>query len=141
MANGMSRVLIGAVVAALASSSAYGQTCASNFSSEGVPLLTSITFRSWQVFPKTGEKKALDNLARAVAAEGFSNIRVDRSLGAISATQEVTGSGRPQTLRVVARKSGTGTRVDAVFAIQQGQVAPESTTRAGMCRVVAAAGG
>ncbi|MBM7850345.1 hypothetical protein JOD31_000557 [Methylopila capsulata] len=123
----------------MASGGAAAQSCERNFTSQGVPLLTALTYRAWQAFPKTTPKRALDNLARAVAVEGFDNIRVDRALGAISATQEVTGSGREQTLRVVVRKEAAGSRVDAVFAVKPGQVAPEGATRDAMCRMISAA--
>ncbi len=73
-------------------------------------------------------------------AEGF-NPRVDRGTGAITAVQETTGSGRPQTLRVVVRRAGGATRVDAVFMVQPGQVAPEGITRNAICRVIGAAAG
>ncbi len=60
-------------------------------------------------------------------AEGFIRVGVDRSAGALTAFQETSGSGRPQTLRVSARKTGNGTRVDAVFMIQAGQLADAAT--------------
>ena len=74
-----------------------------------------------------------------MAAEGFDNIREDRANGALTSLQETSGSGRPQTLRVSARKVGNGTRVDAVFMIQVGQVASADVIRAAMCRVVTSA--
>jgi hypothetical protein len=46
-----------------------------------------------------------------------------------------------QTLRVVARKAGNGTRVDAVFQVQAGQVAAAEAVRKGICNVVRAARG
>ncbi|NRQ17616.1 hypothetical protein [Ensifer sesbaniae] len=124
----------------VAASPALAGTCASNFKVEGVPMLSAMTFRSSQTFPKVAPKTALAQLAAAVAAEGFHGIDVDHQLGAISALQETTGTGRPQTLRVVVRRSGKGSRVDAVFTVQQGQVAGKDYIRQGMCRVVAAAG-
>lgn len=118
---------------------AQAQDCVSNFTSEGVPLVTAITYKSHQVFPKLDARKGLDNVARAVAAEGFSNIKIDKNLGAVTAMQETSGSGRPQTLRVVVRKTKQGARVDAVFMVQPGQVAPEGATRGGICRIVESA--
>lgn len=120
-------------------SAAQAQTCAGNFTAEGTPLVTAISYKSWQSFPKLDTRKAFDNAARAVAAEGFSNIRSDKPLGAITAMQETSDSGRPQTLRVVVRKAGAATRVDAVFMVQPGQVAPENLTRAALCRVIQSA--
>jgi hypothetical protein len=121
--------------------SAFAQSCADNFQVEGTPLVTAMNFRTSQNFGGVDSRKALDNLRRAMLAEGFSNIDVDRSGGALTAVQESSGSGRPQTMRVTARKSGNGTRVDAVFMIQVGQVAAADTVRAAICRVVAGARG
>jgi hypothetical protein len=115
------------------------QTCENNFQVEGVALLTALNFRTSQTFSGVNAGKALNSLRSAMLAEGFSNIDVDRSGGALTAFQETTGSGRPQTLRVTARKAGNGTRVDAVFSVQAGQVADAGTVRAAMCRVFAGA--
>lgn len=101
----------------LAAATAQAQTCASNFTTEGVPLVTAINYKSWQIFPTISPNKALDNAARAMAAEGFSGIRIDKQMGTLTAVQETSGSGRPQTLRVVVRPSGKGSRVDLVFML------------------------
>jgi hypothetical protein len=135
------RFLAGLAFSLVAASAAQAQTCQSNFKTEGVPLLTALNYKSWQVFPKLDPKTALNNLAQGVAVEGFAGIDVDKSLGAITAEQETTGSGRPQTLRIVVRKSGKGSRVDLVFMVAPGQVAAESTTRSAICRVIASANG
>jgi hypothetical protein len=129
------------LLATAAATGARAQSCAENFQVEGTPLLTAMNYRSSQSFGGLDSRKALDNLRRAMLAEGFSNIEVDRSGGALTAVQETSGSGRPQTLRVSARKSGAGTRVDAVFMIQAGQVAGADTVRAAICRVVSGARG
>lgn len=125
----------------LIAGAAQAQTCASNFTTEGIPLVTAINYKSWQIFPNLNPGKALDNAARAMAAEGFSGIRVDKQMGTLTALQETTGSGRPQTLRVVVRPSGKGSRVDLVFMVQQGQVAPEAMIRSAACRVIEGAKG
>lgn len=120
---------------------AHAQNCAENFEQDGVPLMTAITFKSWQVFSGVNPAQALDRLARATLAEGFVGMRVDKQYGAITALQETSGSGRVQTLRLVARKAGNGTRVDAVFQIQAGQVASADAVRKGICNVMRAARG
>ena len=107
----------------------------------GVPMLTAISFKTWASMPKVKPDVALTRLAQAVAAEGFSGIQVNKQLGSVDAHQETTGSGRLQTLRIVARPSGTGTRVDAVFNIQQGQVTTEGAVKTGLCTIIQAAGG
>jgi hypothetical protein len=120
-------------------SAASAQSCEKNFSVEGTPQVTAVNFRSWQSFPGLDQARALRNLQQGLAAEGFLDVSVDRSLGALTAMQETSGSGRPQTLRVVARKSGNATRVDAVFMIQPGQTAAGNVVRGSLCRVISSA--
>ncbi|GAU83655.1 hypothetical protein [Bosea sp. BIWAKO-01] len=123
----------------LSQAQAQAQPCASNFKSAGVPMLTALTYRTWDLIPNRAPAAVLPALAKGVAADGFDSIQVDKSLGTISALQEVTGSGRPQTLRVTARASGKGTRVDIVFTVQPGQIAEENGTRAAMCKIISSA--
>lgn len=134
------QLLIVAIVAAC-SGPVLAQGCAENFVVEGTPMLTAMNFRTSQIFPSVEPSRAVGRLNQAMLAEGFSGIRIDRANGALTALQETSGSGRPQTLRVVARKAGKGTKVDAVFMIQPGQVANADTIRAAMCRVVGGAQG
>lgn len=120
----------------LGAGAANAQTCEKNFRSEGIPMVTAINYKSMQVFPKTDVKRAFKNVHQAVLAEGFDSIRVDKVNNAITAIQETSGSGRPQTLRVVVRQAGKGSQVDVVFMVQPGQIAPEKTTKAALCRLV-----
>jgi hypothetical protein len=110
--------------------------CETNFQTSGVPMVTAISYRTWQEFPKAKASVVLKNLAQAVAAEGFSGVTVNRELSSVDAHQETTGSGRIQTLRVVARQKGAGVRVDAVFDIQAGQLTTNSVVRKGMCNII-----
>ncbi len=126
-------------VACFVAAPAFAQSCQDNFAVEGTPLITAMNFRSSQNFPGVDHRKALASLRSGMLAEGFSNITVDREGGALTALQETSGSGRPQTLRITARKVGNATRVDAVFIIQAGQVADANTVRTAICRVVASA--
>lgn len=121
--------------------SVYAGPCESNFSTSGVPMLTGISFRTWQAIPGVKPAVALDNLAKAAAAQGFHGVRVNKALGSVDAFQETSGSGRSQSLRLTARASGKGTRVDAVFEIQQGQLADGAVVREGLCEMVSSAGG
>lgn len=133
------QVFLALLLAATGVSAVQAQTCEGNFKVTGVPLLTAMTYKTSYDFPKAKPNQILKTLAQAVAAEGFSGIQVDKSLGAIDAYQETTGSGREQTLRIVARKKGGGTRVDAMFNIQQGQVTSEKVVRKGLCDIVMSA--
>ncbi|MGY8634260.1 hypothetical protein RAD15_17415 [Bradyrhizobium sp. 14AA] len=117
---------------------ALADSCADHFQLSGVPLVTGTTNKTWMIFPSVNPAAALDNVSRAVMAEGFVGVNVDRNLGTLTTQQETTGSGRPQTLRIVVRKEGKGSRVDAVFILPPGQVAPGVSDN--LCRVVNAAG-
>lgn len=124
----------------LAAGPAYAQVCAQTFKADGVPLVSGLTYRSHQLYPGLDPKVALTKLRRAMAAEGFDDIEENRANGTLTALQETSGSGRPQTFRVTARKVGGATRVEAVFIVQAGQVADAATVRSYMCRVLAGAG-
>jgi hypothetical protein len=137
----IARSALAAGIVAFSCLTAVGQTCEANFQVEGVPMLTALNYRSSQAFPGVASGPALNRLRAAMLAEGFVNVRVDRAAGALTAFQETSGSGRPQTLRVSARPAGNGTRVDAVFMVQAGQLADSGFVRSAMCRVVAAARG
>lgn len=117
----------------------FAASCEQNFKSDGVPLVTSVSYRSTQSFTGVKSSSALQRLAQAIAAEGFSGIKVNKQLASIEAFQETTGSGRIQTLRVTARAQGKSTRVDAIFTIQAGQATSKSVVREGLCRIIASA--
>jgi hypothetical protein len=107
----LKQVLVASALAAITVSVAQAQTCEKNFKVSGIPLVTAVSFKSSQSFPKVKQAQALKRLAQAIAAEGFSGITVNKELGAIDAYQDTSGSGRLQTLRVVARSQGGGTLV------------------------------
>jgi hypothetical protein len=121
------------------SSSAFAASCEKNFSVSGVPMLTAVSYKSWQELPKAKAPAVLQKLAQAVAAEGFSGIQVNKALSTVDAHQETSGSGRIQTLRVVARQKGAGVRIDVVFSIQAGQVTDKNIVRKGICDIIAGA--
>lgn len=127
------------LIGCLSSTPILAQSCESNFRVEGTPMLTALNFRTSLTFAGVDRGRAIDNLRSAMLAEGFIRVGVDRSAGALTAFQETSGSGRPQTLRISARKAGKGTRVDAVFMVQAGQLADAATVRGYLCRVVSAA--
>lgn len=130
-----------AVLFALGLTQAQAQSCEGNFSVAGTPMLTGLTYRTWDIVPKRAPARVLKDLGAAVSAEGFADMRIDNATSSVVAIQETSGSGRPQSLRITTRKSGGGTRVDAVFVIQQGQLASESYIRDALCRVIAGAQG
>lgn len=118
---------------------ASAQPCASNFKVDGVPMVTGLSYRTWDLIPNRQPAAVLQDLGAAVSAEGFADMRIDKATSAVVAIQETTGSGRPQTLRITARKNGKGSRVDAVFVVQAGQIAPEDYVRKAFCRVIGGA--
>ncbi|MGG2478295.1 hypothetical protein ACNVD4_23230, partial [Rhizobium sp. BR5] len=110
--------------------------CEKNFTVSGVPMVTAVSYKSWQELPKAKAPAVLQKLAQAVAAEGFSGIQINKALSSIDAHQETSGSGRIQTLRVVARQKGAAVRIDAVFNIQAGQIADKNVIREGICNIM-----
>ena len=138
------RLIIPFVIAASVSlaspTGAQAQPCSSNFSSAGVPMLSEITYRSWDLV-KAPPAKALSGVARAVSAEGFGAVRIDKATNTLTALQDGAGSGRLQSLRVTARKNGGATRLDMVFTVQAGQIGHEGEVRRGFCNFVQAARG
>ena len=128
-------VLAFTVVSSIA---ALADSCADHVQSTGVPMVTGMTHKTWMIFPSVNPGAALDKVSRAVLAEGFVGVNVDKKLGTLTTQQETTGSGRPQTLQVVVRKDGKGSRVDATFILPPGQLAPGVGDN--LCRVVNAAG-
>jgi hypothetical protein len=126
-------------LALFAATPALAQPCASNFKVDGVPMVTGLSYRTWDLIANRQPAAVLQDLGAAVSAEGFADMRIDRATNAVVAIQETTGSGRPQTLRITARKNGKGTRIDAVFVVQAGQIAPEDYVRKAFCRVIGGA--
>ncbi|MBL8587389.1 MAG: hypothetical protein JNK46_02570 [Methylobacteriaceae bacterium] len=135
-------ILAGLAVGAMicASGAARAQDCG-GLQVTGTPMVTPVTYKVSGSVPRVGAGPALDNVARAVAAEGFSNIRVDRKLSSVDAMQEMSGSGRPQFVRFVVRKRGAGVQVDATFRVQAGQASPEQAVHDYLCRVIRGAAG
>lgn len=130
----MRKIICAFAFAALSFTPAAASVCSQHYQSSGVPLVTGVTYKTWMEFPSVGPAAAFDKVSRAVLAEGFVDVNVEKQLGTLTAQQETTGSGRPQTLRVVVRKSDKGSRVDALFMVPQGQVAPSMSDN--LCRVV-----
>ncbi len=74
---------IAAVLLMAGHSVAAAQSCEKNFKASGVPLVTPVFYKTWQEFPKLKPEAALQRMARGVAAEGFSGIEINKSLGTI----------------------------------------------------------
>jgi hypothetical protein len=113
--------------------------CKQNFSVLGLPLLSQIEYRTQETYKGLGQSTAAKRIAARLKAEGYSGVK--RSGGTVTAWQETSGSGRPQALRfIISEKSGK-TTIEAIFTIQQGQVAGERVVRNELCRLIATAAG
>lgn len=124
------------VTVGLIAGAANAAPCDTNFKVSGVPMLSAMSYRTFEVFPKAKAPALLQKLAQAVSAEGFDGVKIDKGLSSINAFQETTGSGRIQTLRVVARQQGANVRVDAIFDIQAGQLTDKKIVREGLCNII-----
>lgn len=115
--------------------------CKGHFAAIGVPLLSGIDYVTWDSFAKVDKGTALSRIAKRLRADGYDGVQVSKSRGVVTATQEMSGSGRTQTLRFVASKSGNGTRVDVTFSVRAGQIASNGVVRRELCKLIGAAAG
>ncbi len=113
--------------------------CKQNFTTLGLPLLSQIEYRTSETYKGLGQTTAAKRIAARLAAEGYAAVR--RSGGVITALQETSGSGRPQELRFIVTERGAKTVIEAIFTIQQGQVAGNRVVRDELCRLIATAAG
>ncbi|WP_026304046.1 hypothetical protein [Kaistia granuli] len=135
----LARLLLGLSIVGLASGSALAASCEQNFTVSGVPMVTAVSYKTWQDFPRLKAEVALKRIAQEMSAQGFSGVRINKQLSTVDAHQETSGSGRIQTLRAVVRPRGKSTRVDAVFSIQARQVTDKKIVRTGLCDIIRSA--
>jgi hypothetical protein len=126
-------------VLTLGLSTAAHSACKQNFEVLGLPLLSQVEYRTQETYKGLGQTTAAKRIAARLKAEGYYD--VTRSGGVVTAWQETSGSGRPQELRfIISEKSGK-TTVEAIFTVQQGQVAGNRVVRDELCRLIATAVG
>ncbi len=123
---------------ALAATSASA-ACKQNFAVLGIPLLSQIEYRTQETYKGLGQTTAAKRIAARLEAEGYARVR--RKGGVVTALQETSGSGRPQALRFIITERSGKTTIEAIFTIQQGQVAGERVVRNELCRLIATAAG
>jgi hypothetical protein len=128
-----------ALAICLLAGAARADSCAQHFGFAGLPLVTGLTYSTYQDFPALGTAAALKRAASVLKREGYDNVRTGS--GKVTATQETSGSGRPQTLTVRATKAGKGTRAEITFRVQPGQVSGERVVRKELCRLLGKIGG
>ena len=127
------------LVVTLALTGAAHSGCKQNFTTLGLPLLSQIEYRTFETYKGLDKTTAAKRIAARLKAEGYSSVR--RSGGVVTAWQETSGSGRPQELRFIVEDSSSQTRIEAIFTIQQGQVAGNRVVRNELCKLIAAAAG
>lgn len=132
------RVPLIVLAVALATTSASA-ACKQNFTTLGLPLLSQIEYRTQETYKGLDPTGAAKRIASRLKAEGY--LRVQRSGGVVTALQETSGSGRPQELRFIISERSGKTTIEAIFTIQQGQVAGNRVVRDELCRLIATAAG
>lgn len=132
------RTALTALFLALAATSASA-ACKQNFAVLGIPLLSQIEYRTQETYKGLGQTTAAKRIAARLEAEGYARVR--RKGGVVTALQETSGSGRPQELRFIITERSGKTTIEAIFTIQQGQVAGERVVRNELCRLIATAAG
>lgn len=126
------------LVVALAASSASAN-CKKSFTSLGLPLLSQIEYRAQETYKGLDQTSAAKRIAARLKAEGYSSVK--RNGGVVTALQETSGSGRPQALRFIVSERSGKTTIEAIFTIQQGQVASNRVVRDELCRLIATGAG
>jgi hypothetical protein len=134
----MRALFIATAVALCLTSGMASAGCKENFSVLGLPLLSQIEYRTHATLPGVSAKTAAKRIAQTLRAEGYSAVKI--SGGTVTALQETSGSGRPQSLRFITKTTDKGLRIEAIFTIQQGQIAGERVVRNELCRLIATAG-
>lgn len=133
------RMILTALALSAALSTSASAACKQNFAVLGLPLLSQIEYRTQETYKGLGQTTAAKRIAARLKAEGYS--AVQRSGGVVTALQETSGSGRPQALRFIVTERSGKTTIEAIFTIQQGQIAGERVVRNELCRLIATAAG
>lgn len=133
------RLILTALALSAALSTSASAACKQNFAVLGLPLLSQIEYRTQETYKSLGQTTAAKRIAARLKAEGYS--AVQRSGGVVTALQETSGSGRPQALRFIVTERSGKTTIEAIFTIQQGQIAGERVVRNELCRLIATASG
>lgn len=133
------RLLVPALMLATVTATAAQAACKENFTTLGLPLLSQIEYRTEETYKGLGETTAAKRIAARLKAEGYSNVK--RSGGVVTGWQETSGSGRPQELRFIVTEASGKTKIEAIFTVQQGQMAAKRVVRDELCRLIAFAAG
>ncbi len=133
------RVLLTAFALTAAMTAGASADCKKNFTTLGLPLLSQIEYRTQETYRGLDQTGTAKRIAARLKAEGYS--RVKRNGGVVTAWQETSGSGSPQELRFIVSERSGKTTIEAIFTIQQGQVAGNRVVRDELCRLIANAAG
>ncbi len=132
------RVLLFSLLLSITATSTSA-ACKQNFTSLGLPLLSQIEYRTQETYKGLDPTSAAKRIASRLKAEGYFGVK--RNSGVVTAWQETSGSGRPQELRFIVSRSSGKTTIEAIFTVQQGQVAGNRVVRDELCRLIASAAG
>lgn len=113
--------------------------CKENFTTEGLPLLSQIQYKTHATYAGLDKATAAKRIVARLKDEGFQDVKRDD--GVVTAWQETTGSGRPQSLRFIVHEAKGKTTIEGIFTIQQGQIARKRMVRDNLCKVIEIAAG
>ncbi|HZF13310.1 MAG TPA: hypothetical protein VFE33_31350 [Thermoanaerobaculia bacterium] len=115
--------------------------CVAHFTEEG-SFFKGKTYKTWQEFTGADKAAVFQNVAQAVATNGWGTVNANKDLGIITAGQAVTmGEGSVAPLNVIVKqKSGGPVRVEANFGTAGMQKASTDTVRTELCKLLEAAG-
>ncbi len=134
----MYRPVIAAVFTWLLANAAMAG-CKENFQTLGLPLLSQVEYRTKGTYKGLDATSAAKRIAARLAAEGYHDVR--RKGGVVTAWQETSGSGRPQSLRFIVGTASGQTTIEAIFTVQAGQVSGTRVVRNELCRLIASGAG
>lgn len=117
----------------LTPSAEAGRACVENFSESG-DRNTGKNFKSF-IETEGDPMLAFQSVGRAIASEGYAGINASKDLGLVSAYQETNG--KRSTINTTVSESQPGRiRVDIVFQLAPGLVAPTTAVKDGLCKVL-----
>ncbi len=117
------------------------RACAQNFTYEG-SFLVGRTFKTHQFVSKVSNDDAVARAAKFLAKDGYSITNVDKELGIISASQDVTyGDGKTVPLNVIIDSADAGVNVSISFAVSGGLSTNASIAQDYFCKIIEAISG
>ena len=113
--------------------------CVTNYSTVG-ELWTGKQFKTFEDFPKVSTAIAFEKVAAAVASHGYQIRSINKDLGIISASQDVSFSSGGKTIplnAVVKSSTGGGARVELLFSFSAGLATSADAVQDALCEILA----